>query len=61
MTLLDGEPLSEGPFIVKLTAEQIGLIAWALMRYADSPEVHADNKKSIRDQSYWFAGIVGIH
>jgi hypothetical protein len=62
--LLDGEPLSEGPFIVRLTSDEMGMIAWALMRYSMSQELPRDDgsaRKLFSDLSYQFADIVGIH
>jgi len=63
MKLLDGEPLSEGPFIVKLTSEEMGLIAWALSLQANTGELPADawGRKPSRELSYQFADVVGIH
>jgi hypothetical protein len=63
MRLLDGEPLSEGPFIVKLTADEMGMIAWALMRYSMGQELPNDTsvRKQFSDLSYQFADVVGIH
>ena len=63
MKLLDGEPLSEGPFIVKLTDEEVGLVAWALMLQANSRELPADAwvRTPSRNLSWEFAALVGIH
>ncbi len=63
MKLLDGEPLSEGPFIVKLTAEEVGLIAWGLMHQSNCEKLPPDawGRKPSYDLSWEFAILVGIH
>lgn len=61
--LLDGEPLSDGDFIVKLTAEEVGLIAYGLMLQSRSSELPPDAwaRKPSEELSYKFADLVGIH
>jgi hypothetical protein len=63
MKLLDGERLSEGPFIVKLTMEEMGLIAWSLMYTANGRELgnNTQAREDSRQLSYQFADVVGIH
>lgn len=63
MKVLDGEPLSDGDFIIKLTAEEVGIIAYGLMSQANSTAVPptAWVCEPSRDMAYRFADLVGIH
>lgn len=63
MELINGERLSGGPFTVKLTEEEMALIAYALMGQANSNELPADAwvREPSRPLSYQFADVVGIH
>lgn len=59
MELLTGIPNESSEFVVKLTEQEIVDIAWSLMKFSDMvPEA---NRTWLRQLSYQFGDLVGVH
>lgn len=60
--VIDGIPLSGSDFIIKLTTEQVSLIAWGLLWYAQEGLHPASAMiRTAKDMSYEFAALSGDH